>query len=71
MAKVIKYKFIVGEAEGEPILADIAMGWNEINEETAKREAWDGVYTIVDDGLPEPDTASADDVLNAFLGVAE
>ena len=48
--KVIKYKFLVGEVDAEPILSDVEMGWNEINEEIAKREAYNGDYTIEDDG---------------------
>ena len=30
------------------------MPWNEANEEIAKREAYNGEYTIEDDGQPEP-----------------
>lgn len=37
MAKVIKYKF-----HG----SDVEMGWNETNEEIAKKEADNGKYTI-------------------------
>lgn len=78
MAKVIKYKYQTGEINHgteenpvlEPILLDAIVGWNEVNEETAKREAYKGEYTIEDDGKPEPETeASTDDVLNAMLGV--
>lgn len=58
--KVIKYKFHGLNKE---------MGWNEINEETAKKEADNGEYVIEDDGQPEPDTTTTDDVLNALLGV--
>lgn len=62
MAKVIKYK--LGEKSVE-------MGWNEVNEETAKREALNGEYTIEDDGQPEPDTTSTDDVIDVLLGVTK
>lgn len=41
----------------------------ETNEEIAKKEAYTGEYTIEDDGKPEPDTTTTDDVLNALLGV--
>ena len=52
------------------VLFPVEMGWNEINEETAKKEAHNGEYTIEDDGKPEPVAEpSADDVLNALLGV--
>ena len=59
--KKIKYLF-----NGNPV----EMGWNEINEEVAKREADNGEYTIEDDGQPEPEAVeTTDDVLNALLGV--
>jgi hypothetical protein len=74
--KIIKYN-ICHEAnfgtEEHPqmreVLFPVTLGWNEINEEIAKREAYNGEYTIEDDGQPEPDTTTTDDVLNALLGV--
>ena len=44
--KVLKYIL-----NGIPVTLD----WNEANEEIAKREAYDGEYTIEDDGQLEPD----------------
>lgn len=41
----------------------------EANEAIAQREAYNGEYTIEDDGQPEPDNITTDDVLNALLGV--
>ena len=38
----------------EEILSPVTMGWNETNEEIAKKEAWGGEYTITDDGQLEP-----------------
>ena len=38
----------------QQILSDVSLGWSEANEETAKREAYNGEYTIEDDGEPEP-----------------
>ena len=68
MAKVIKYFRCI--EENEKNLIPVEMGWNEVNEEIAKREAHKGEYTIEDDGQPEPETeVSTDDVLNAMLGV--
>lgn len=75
--KILKYNLcnIVNhgteeEPQIEEILTPVTMGWNEVNEEIAKREAYNGEYTIEDDGQPEPETeASTDDVLNAMLGV--
>lgn len=75
--KILKYKLctlINNGTEDEPnieeILTPVEMGWNEINEETAKREAYNGEYTIEDDGRPEPVAEpTADEILNAMLGV--
>ena len=76
--KVIKYNLCTMINNGtdekpvwEEVLSPVEMGWNEINEEVAKAEAYNGEYTIEDDGQPEPDTTTADDVLNALLGVSE
>ena len=70
MAKVIKYFRCI--EENEENLIPVEIGWNEINEEIAKREAHKGEYTIEDDGQPEPETkVNTDDVLDAMLGVMQ
>ena len=70
MAKVIKYFRCI--EENEENLIPVEMGWNEVNEEIAKREAHKGEYTIEDDGQPEPETkVNTDDVLDAMLGVMQ
>ena len=56
--KFIKYKFLSAEINhGTEEIPDIeqvfigkSMPWNEANEETAKREAYEGKYIIEDDG---------------------
>ena len=60
--------------EEEPQIAEVfspvTMGWNEVNEEIAKREAYNGEYTIEDDGEPNPVAEpTTDEILNAMLGV--
>jgi hypothetical protein len=63
MAKIIKYKFLSCEVNHgteknpniEQIFSEKFMGWNEANEKIAKREAYNGEYTIEDDGQPEPE----------------
>lgn len=73
MAKILKYNLCTlvncGTAEEpktEEILSPVIMGWNEANEEIAKREAYNGEYTIEDDGQPDPaDTPSQLDVIEA------
>lgn len=93
--KVIKYKFLSCEVNHgteenpdiEQIFLDKSMGWNEANEEIARREAYNGEYTIEDDGQeensPEPtledrvgtletDTADLAEALDMILsGVTE
>ena len=60
--KVLKYRLMTKVNHGteeqpdiQQIFSDVTMGWNEVNEETAKREAYNGEYTIEDDGRPEPE----------------
>ena len=60
--KILKYKLCrsvnLGTEEDpkmEEVLYPVTMGWNEINEDLAKREAYNGEYTIEDDGQPEPE----------------
>lgn len=59
--KVLKYQFMTEVNHGteeqpdiRQIFSEVTMGWNEVNEEIAKREAYNGEYTIEDDGQPEP-----------------
>lgn len=62
--KILKYqvctKINLGtedEPEWDDVLTSVEMGWNEANEEIAKREAYNGEYSIEDDGVePEPTT---------------
>lgn len=49
MAKVIKYQLCTKVLD-DVLLTPVIMGWNEINEELAKKEAYRGEYTIEDDG---------------------
>lgn len=58
--KNIKYNLCTKVNHGteeKPVIAEILtpvqMGWNEANEEIAKREAHNGVYTVEDDGAEE------------------
>ena len=77
--KVLKYRLMTEVNHGteeqpdiRQIFADVSLGWSEANEEIAKREAYNGEYTIEDDGEPEPtQEPTTDDVLNALLGVSE
>ena len=77
--KLLKYQLMTEVNHGteeqpdiQQIFCDKSMTWNESNEELAKREAYNGEYTIEDDGEPEPtQKPTTDDVLNALLGVSE
>lgn len=59
--KVLKYRLMTEVNHGteeqpdiQQIFSDVSMGWSEANEEIAKAEAYNGEYTIEDDGKPEP-----------------
>lgn len=68
--KKIKYELHQSTLKDDTIITTPKeLPWSEVNEEIAKREAHNGEYTIEDDGQPEPDTTTTDDVLNALLGV--
>ena len=78
MAKILKYKFLMNEINYgtkenpniEQIFFDKTLSWSEENEEIAKAEAYNGEYTIEDDGRPEPVAEpTTDEILNAMLGV--
>lgn len=65
--KILKYNLCTRVNHGteeeqkiEEILSPVSMGWNEANEEIAKREAYNGEYTIEDDGQPEPEVQPTD-----------
>lgn len=58
--KILKYNLCTKvnygteeEPKIEEILSLVTMGWNEANEETAKKEAHNGEYEIIDDGIEE------------------
>lgn len=59
--KIIKYQLCTELNHGtedapdiEQVLSAVTLGWSEANEQIAKAEAYNGEYTIEDDGEPEP-----------------
>lgn len=59
--KVIKYQLCAEVNHGtedepkiEQVFSSVTLGWSETNEKIAKAEAYNGDYTIEDDGEPEP-----------------
>ena len=71
--KIIRYnitELVNISSEENPIIerrkgASVVMGWNKANEELAKREAFNGEYTIEDDGKPETYQPSIQEQLDA------
>ena len=58
--KVIKYQICTEINRGteeqpniEQVFSAVTLGWSEANEKIAKAEAYNGEYTIEDDGEPE------------------
>ena len=75
--KILKYNLCTrvnhgteDELKMEEILTPVRMGWNEANEEIAKREAYNGKYTIEDDGQPEPEVTPSPEERIAELEAA-
>lgn len=66
--EVIKYKFLSAEVNRgteeqpdiEKIYLDKSIPYSEANEEIAKAEAYNGEYTIEDDGQPDPEAQHTD-----------
>lgn len=59
--KIIKYQLCTEFNHGtekqpniEQVFSEVSLGWSEANEEIAKAEAYNGEYTIEDDGKLEP-----------------
>ncbi len=58
--KIIKYQLCTEVNHGteeqpniEQVFSAVTLGWSESNEKIAKAEAYNGEYTIEDDGEPE------------------
>lgn len=80
--KIIKYSFLSCRinrgTEESPDYEDVILPKEihctadnlQANEAIAQKEAYNGEYTIEDDGQPEPDNSTTDDVLKALLGVS-
>ena len=59
--KVLKYRLCTEVNHGtedkpdiQQVFSAVTLGWNEDNKKIAKAEAYNGEYTIEDDGEPEP-----------------
>ena len=68
--KRIRYKIVGFAYEYDPatkkevqkeLLSSVDIPYTEENEERAKMEAYNGEYSIEDDGKPEPESPSGDD----------
>lgn len=65
--KVLKYRLMTevnhgteAEPKIEQVFSAVTLGWSETNEKIAKAEAYNGEYTIEDDGKPEPAPSQLD-----------
>lgn len=68
--KIIKYQLCTEVNHGtedepkiEQVFSAVSLGWSAANEAIAKAEAYNGEYTIEDDGEPEPVIPPANDEL--------
>ena len=60
--KIIKYQLCTeinhgteDEPKIEQVFSAVTLGWSAANEAIAKAEAYNGEYTIEDDGEPDPE----------------
>lgn len=74
--KIIKYNLCTTVNMGtdeEPniqeILSAVTMDWSEANEEIAKKEAYNGEYTIEDDGISEWPVAPRNVLVDEYITV--
>ena len=65
--KVIKYKLCTEVNHGtedkpdiQQVFSAVTLEWNKGNEKIAKAEAYNGEYTIEDDGEPDPPPTQID-----------
>lgn len=70
--KIIKYQLCTEVNYGtkdkpniEQVFSAVTLGWSAANETIAKAEAYNGDYTIEDDGEPEPVIPPTNDELAA------
>ena len=76
MAKVIRYAYVAGEInygtqqtpDIRPVIREKTVTWSQTNEAIARMEAYNGSYTVEEDGRPEP-APRVQAVLDALLGV--
>ena len=59
--KIIKYQLCTEVNRGtedkpdiQQVFSSVTLGWSAANEKIAKAEAYNGEYTVEDDGEPEP-----------------
>lgn len=67
--KTFKYQFLSAMVDGIPYFIDKSIPYSADAEEIVKSEAYNGEYEIYDDGIPELDNSTTDEVLNTLLGV--
>ena len=70
--KIIKYQLCTEVNHGtedkpdiQQVFSAVTLGWSEGNEKIAKEEAYNGEYTVEDDGEPEPVIPPTNDELAA------
>lgn len=64
--KLLKYNLLQGYTEnGDPILLEATVKLNEENEKIAKIEAYEGKYTIEDDGVEDAPAPTLEDRVGA------
>lgn len=63
--KMLVYNIKQSEDENGVNLLEASVQWSEVNEEIVKRSAYNGEYTIIDDGVEEIQSPSQLDQIEA------
>lgn len=69
--RIIRYNLLHETPGGSGILLPKELPYTEENIAIAEDEAYNGEYTIEDDGQPEVAIETTDDILNVLLGVSQ
>lgn len=67
--KMLVYNILQSEDENGVVLSEVLLEWSEANEEIVKAEAYNGEYTIEDDGITNYPVAPRNIVAGEYITV--
>lgn len=67
--KMLVYNILQSEDENGVVLSEVILEWSEANEEIVKVEAYEGRYTIEDDGITNYPVAPRNIVAGEYITI--